>query len=95
MKRITIDLVSQDSIDPRTNELRYSHSVMSRWLTTTQTWKWRGGDAVVVLTEDGYGRPDCWVALRLGKQFHAVCAPSVSAALAAFGYESKVKVRHG
>jgi hypothetical protein len=90
MRKLTIDIVAQESIDKRTVALRYDHPVMSRWFPTTQCWKWRGGDALVVVTGD-IGRVECWVALRLGNQLHAVCAGSIAAALAAFGYETKVK----
>ena len=90
MQNITIDIVAQEKVDPRTVALRYEHPIMSRWFPTTQCWKWKGGDALVVVTGE-LGRAECWVALRLGNRLQAVCAPSIKAALAAFGYETRVK----
>lgn len=92
MRKLTIDTVAQDGVDPRTTALRYDHPVMGRWFPTTQAWRWRGGDALVVVTGEG-SFVQCWVALRLGDKLHAVAAQGVSQALATFGYETQVKQR--
>jgi hypothetical protein len=59
--------VSTLTLNARWEDLR-----TSRWLITTQVWSWKGGDAIVVVTNDRYGRPTNYVVLRVGDQIHFV-----------------------
>jgi hypothetical protein len=43
-------------IDKRTVEARYTHWLTKNWLSTTQAWSWKGGDAIVVMADDSWGR---------------------------------------
>jgi len=87
---LLINLVPEDKIDPRTWEAKFSHPVTRLWFSTTQMWAWEGGDALVVLTNNHYGEPECWIVLRMGDRFEVFAAPSIAAGLRAFGYESRV-----
>jgi len=86
MKRVTLHIVSETKINAATTAARWDHPTMGRTLTTTQTWAWRGGDAIVAVVGPG----ECWVALRINRTVRVLSAPSIRAALAAYGYEVRV-----
>ena len=76
--------VSTLTLNARWEDLR-----TSRWLTTTQVWSWEGGDAIVVVTNDYYGRPTNYVVLRVGNEIHFVEGVGVAKAMASFGFDPK------
>ena len=77
--------VSPESIDPRTTEARWSDFNMGRWLCATQNWKWQGGDAIVVPSDDLL----CWVAIRQGALIRVVKAMSLNHAFEQVGLNPK------
>lgn len=77
--------VSPESIDPRTTEARWSDFCMGRWLCATQNWKWKGGDAIVVPSDDLL----CWVAIRQGDKVRIVKAMSLNHAFEQVGLDPK------
>jgi len=46
---IIVTTCTRDQIDPRTEEVRATDYRVSNSLSTTQCWKWDGGDALVVV----------------------------------------------
>lgn len=89
MQNITIDMVAQEAVDERTQQLRYSHPSCCSWFPTTQAWSWDGGDALVVITGRGRG-VQCYVVLRFENELHVVAAGGVCQALRVFGFASAV-----
>jgi hypothetical protein len=56
-----------------TRAVRWSDLRTCNSLTTTQVWKWRGGDAIVVLANDPYSRlPKSYVVIRKGKKVQVI-----------------------
>lgn len=52
-----------------TRAKRWSDMRVCNSLTTTQVWKWRGGDAIVVLAKDPYSStPKGYSVVRMGKK---------------------------
>lgn len=70
-------------------EARWQDPRTSRWLTTTQVWSWKGGEAIVIVTHDDYGRPGSYVVMRLGKNIHFVENSSLADAMRAFDIDIK------
>jgi len=73
-------------VSQETAYARWSDSRTSRWLTTSQAWKFVGkdgleGDCLVVLTKDYYERPTNYCVLRIGKAVHFVEGASFQQAL--------------
>lgn len=77
--------VRPEEIDTRTTEARWSNLAMRNWLCATQHWKWHGGDAIVVPTNDML----CWVAIRRGSKVDVVYAMSLNHAMEQVGLDPK------
>ena len=61
---------SEDKISPLTMRARWADPCMGNWLCATQYWTWKGGDAVVVPSDDYL----CYVAIRFGTTVKVVKA---------------------
>lgn len=81
-------------IDKRTVETRYSHWLTKDWLSTTQAWSWKGGDAIVVMASDYYGRPVGRFVVRLGDkiQVHEAEFGGISGVLKMLGVAETTRV---
>lgn len=71
-------------IDPRTVEERYANPNTCTWYGRTQTWKWDGGDAIVVITGRG-DRVQPFVVIRVGNDVKAIPCGGLNMAMAAMG----------
>jgi len=51
-----------------TRAMRWNDYRVCNSLSTTQVWKWHGGDAIVVVANDHYGRLTGYSVVRMGKK---------------------------
>ena len=84
-----------EGIDPRTVEARYSHWLTKDWFPTTQAWSWKGGDAIVVMANDYYGRPTGRFVVRRGDKIevHEAESGGISGVLKMLGVAETTKVK--
>lgn len=69
-----------DVVNKATLDLRYSDYRTQYELTVTQTWTWKGGDAIVLLVKNPYGNlPRPCTVIRVGKKVQVIEAPLASA----------------
>jgi hypothetical protein len=70
-----INVVAKATLD-----LRYSDYRTQYELTVTQTWTWKGGDAIVLLVKNPYGNlPRPCTVIRVGKKVQVIEAPLATA----------------
>lgn len=94
MKTIWHHGCDESKASAKTQEVRRTHQFTAQWISTTQVWSWKGGDAIVVMTNT-FGRPNSVVVLRIGDKVHVVTDASVNSAMKAYGLEGYDRIRPG
>jgi len=81
-------------ISKKTVAARWSHWLTKDWLTTTQAWSWKGGDAIVVLGNDYWGRTTGRFVIRQGTKIevHEFEYGGIQGALKTLGIAEKTTV---
>jgi len=88
MKKLHHHGVNVNAVDKRTFAMRYGHYDTACWLSTTQVWSWKGGDAIVVMT-GSIGAAQAYVVIRQGDKVQVLPADGLSRAMEAVGLNPK------